>query len=345
MPTRDISEQTGQIVDDSAVISKPVRDALNAIVSWFSTTAGLGISNSDIASDAAIVTTKLKHSNTALDVFLDLEHSITGVHTQRSNGLTNLVIQEGATRESQILIASDYITTYNTSGGQSLAGLDIDGDAETISETILLDDTDDSMDDDGGNAIGSGAATSSTLTILCLRDLTTGGVYTTKFVYYVGASLDSAFYSTDLAGYNTRMSKAYTHARIVGAVYVDAADELEQPRPIGGGSTNDSWIPSPMLMATGTFTGDGAASHAITGVGFKPTFLIVNQGTTSIPTGTSTRFKNVDIIDPWSHFFGAGTATETGIISLDTDGFTVSTDPGVNADGITIYWIAFKGNR
>ena len=339
MPTRDISEQTGQIVDEVALVSKPVRDALNTIISYFSTTAGVGISNSDTASDAAIVTTKLKHSNTALNVFLGLEHSAIGVHTQRSNGLTNLVIQEGATRESQILIAADYITTYNTSGGQSLAGLDIDGAVETISETILLDDTDDSMDATDGSAITS--ATSSTLTILCLRDLTTGGVYTTKFVYYEGASLDSAFYSTDLAGYNTRMSKAYTHARIVGAVYVDADDELEQPRPIGGGSTNNSWIPSPMLMVTGTFTGTGS-SNSITGVGFRADLLIVNNGNT---VDTTTRFKTVDAVGAFSHYFGAGSGSETGITSLDTDGFTVATDNGANKSGDTMAWIAFKVNR
>ncbi len=339
MPTRDISEQTGQIVADSALTSKPVRDALNAIVSWFATTAGLGISNSDIASDAAIVTTKMKHSNTALDVFLGLEHSATGVHTQRGTGLTNLVIQEGATRESQILIAADYITTYNTSGGESLAGLDIDGDTETISETILLDDTDDSMDATDGSAIVS--ATSSTLTILCLRDLTTGGVYTTKFVYYEGISLDSAFYSTDLAGYNTRMSKAYTHARIVGAVYVDADDELEQPRPIGGGSTNNSWIPAPVMMVIGSFTGTGS-SNAITGVGIRPDFVIVDN--TSNPNA-KTRYRTVKHGGAFSSTFSPGVATETGITSLDTDGFTVLSDEGVNQDGSTIQWIAFKVNR
>ncbi len=334
--SRDISEFLGQIVADAGLKAGPVNDALETIAGWFSDGT---IGNADVASDAAIVTTKLKHSNTALNTFLGLEHSATGVHTQRGNGLTNLVIQEGATRASQILIAADYITTYNTSGGQSLAGLDIDGDTETISETILLDDTDDSMDATDGSAIVS--ATASTITILCLRDLTTGGVYTTKFVYYEGASLVSAFYSTDLAGYNTRMSKAYTHARIVGAVYVDADDELEQPRPIGGGSTNDSWIPSPMLMATGSFTGTGS-TNSITGVGFRPTLLITNNGTT---VDTTTRFKTVEQAGAISAYFGAGHASETGITSLDTDGFTVATDRGANESGITIQWIAFKGNR
>ena len=339
MPDRNISEQTGQIVDDTDLIAKPVRDALNAIVAWFATTVDVGISNSDIASNAAIVTTKLKHSNTALDVFLGLEHSLTGVHTQRGNGLTNLVIQEGDPRESHILITADYITTYRTDGDQNLAGLKIDGTTETTSEEIILDDTDDSMDATDGSAIVS--ATSSTLTILCLRDLTTGGVYTTKFVYYEGISLDTTFYSTDLTGYNTRMSKNYTHARIVGAVYVDADDELEQPRPIGGGSTNDSWIPSPMLMATGSFTGTGSA-NSITGVGFRPTLLITNNGTTA---GTTTRFKTVEQAGAISAYFGNGSATETGITSLDTDGFTVATDAGDNESGVLIQWIAFKGNR
>lgn len=339
MPTRDISEETGQIVDDADLISKPVRDALNEIVSWFATTADVGISNSDVASNAGIVTTKLKHSNTDLDTFLENEHSATGVHTQVSQGITDLVIESGGTAASQVLIAATYITTENTSGGKSVAGLDADGDAETVSETILLDDDDDSMDATDGSAISETA--NKTYTILCLRDLTTGGVYTTKFVFYDGTSLDSAFYSTDLAGYNTRMSKAYTHAKIVGAVFNDVNEDLERPRPIGGGSTNDLWKPSPAMMATGSFTGTGS-SNEITGVGFTPSHVMVKNANSL----KSARFRTQDQTGAYSQYYGIDApATETGITSIDYDGFTVLSDESVNESGDTMFWVAFKENR
>lgn len=341
MPERSVSDLTAQIAAGLKYKAAPVAAALTRIAGFFTTAAGLGISNSDVASDAAILTTKLKHLNTALNTFLTKEHSDTGVHTQVSVGITDLVIESGATAASQVLITATYITTHNTGGNKSVAGLDADGDAETISETILLDDSDDSLDATDGSALVEVANT--TYTILCLRDLTTGGVYTTKFVFYDGASLDSTFYSTDLAGYNTRMSMAYTHARIVGAVFNDLNEDLEQPRPIGGGSTNDLWKPGPMMMAAGIFSGTGTSTE-ITGLGFTPDLVIV-KNTISLPgpSGYSAYWRYVLAgAGGWVQAFGAVVGLQEVITSLGYDGFTVGTADQGNEDSQLIFWIAFK---
>ena len=64
-------------------------------------------------------------------------------------------------------------------------------------------------------------------------------------------------------------------------------------------------------MYTGTYSGDGTTSKAITGVGFEPTSISIAQ-----TNGTLAIF---------------GTSAIDGIVSFDADGFTV-TDQGSNAE-------------
>jgi len=337
MPTRDISEYTGQIQNGLDYDAGPVRDALNTIMSYLATTAGVGLSNSDIATDAAIATTKMIHGAVALNTFLAVAHATDGSMTQVSPGVENLVVQSGATETHQTLITADYITVKNTSGSKHMVGIDEDGDAETISETISIADTNDSMDATDGSAITEAAST--TYTLLCLRDII--GTYETKFVYYAGTALDSAFYSTDLAGYNTRMSKAYTHAKLIGKVYNDANKNLEKPCAIGGGSTTNPWHRSPMEMAAGYFSGTGSTNN-ITGVGFTPTFVMVKNSNTDDQAWYRTYQQGATT---YSMAFDASSAVQTAITSIDYDGFTVATHDGANKSGSSIHWLALRTNR
>lgn len=88
---------------------------------------------------------------------------------------------------------------------------------------------------------------------------------------------------------------------------------------IGGAAAKDlTAATSAARMATGTYTGDGNATQAITGLGFQPDFLIIySQDTDShIPMksdqdGTKTQMSS------------APTWGDDHIISLDSDGFTV----------------------
>jgi len=79
----------------------------------------------------------------------------------------------------------------------------------------------------------------------------------------------------------------------------------------------------------GTYTGNGATSLAITGVGFSPKYVRIWERATSDGTGVYVGETNTAIIDDNA----AGGAVVAGttfrdneIISLDTDGFTVDDD-------------------
>ena len=96
-------------------------------------------------------------------------------------------------------------------------------------------------------------------------------------------------------------------------------------------------IPYMAKIATGTYTGDGATSQAITGVGFRPKYvMIVARATTA---GSIGLYETTDtIIDDHASgmtFYHSSTTQhwlETDrIISLDADGFTVD-DAGADAD-------------
>ena len=88
--------------------------------------------------------------------------------------------------------------------------------------------------------------------------------------------------------------------------------------------------PGQALFDVGFYTGDGAASKSITGVGFRPRAVIIH----SLVTGTDS-----PILSFWSgNAFIVGTAAGANrtssdtIITLDGDGFTVGdgSDIGVN---------------
>jgi len=84
-------------------------------------------------------------------------------------------------------------------------------------------------------------------------------------------------------------------------------------------------------MKTGTYTGDGTTSQAITGVGFQPKVLWIFTHPT-VHSGTEQFFIKLD--QDWSTFClyvsSAQQITLDGRINtLDSDGFTVD-DAGVN---------------
>ena len=76
-------------------------------------------------------------------------------------------------------------------------------------------------------------------------------------------------------------------------------------------------------ITTGTYTGDGAATQQIRGVGFQPKFVIVYRQFNAVgdiahksdQDGTMTKYVDFTI--------GQTTYADDHIISLDPDGFTV----------------------
>lgn len=88
-------------------------------------------------------------------------------------------------------------------------------------------------------------------------------------------------------------------------------------------------------IKVGTYTGDGNATQAITGVGFQPDFVIIMPGAAYNVHGktgdmglNSKRFDNA-----WQ---------TNRIVSLDADGFTVGNNDGLNVLDQTNYYVAFK---
>ena len=87
----------------------------------------------------------------------------------------------------------------------------------------------------------------------------------------------------------------------------------------------------------GTYLGDGAASLAITGVGFTP-----SRVDTIDFTGSPYLFiKHVSHGGNDSSNIQAGTTVVNGILSLDADGFTVGNNVGVNTSGQTYGYTAW----
>lgn len=92
-------------------------------------------------------------------------------------------------------------------------------------------------------------------------------------------------------------------------------------------------------MTEDTYTGDGNDERSITGVGFQPDWVIVQRNADAYSsyhkpasTGAST-----DTTCEWLH------ANHTNMIqALETDGFQVGTDAGVNTNGIAYCYMAFN---
>ncbi len=92
----------------------------------------------------------------------------------------------------------------------------------------------------------------------------------------------------------------------------------------------------------GSYTGNGSAGYAITGLGFQPSFIMI-KGTTSADNwfifdsargGSVTLNPNLD----------AAEYADTGVTSFDSDGFTLGSNAGGNRNGDTYIYMAFKEN-
>lgn len=96
------------------------------------------------------------------------------------------------------------------------------------------------------------------------------------------------------------------------------------------------------VFAVGSYAGNGA-SNSITGVGFKPDMVIVKNSATSDAARLLTKDMVTDTVN--SVFMTSTASNATGILTLDTDGFSVGSHASVNGNGNTVQWIALKSGN
>lgn len=113
-----------------------------------------------------------------------------------------------------------------------------------------------------------------------------------------------------------------------------AANQVLEKLMCGVGSVTDAEVLAYALasgfprMKIGTYTGDAAATKAITGVGFKPTFLVIYEKIDAKNLGIKTSKDTTGafaVIEAHTHY------ADDLIISLDADGFTVGDGTGLAA--------------
>ena len=96
----------------------------------------------------------------------------------------------------------------------------------------------------------------------------------------------------------------------------------------------------------GTYSGSGSAGKSVTGLGFKPAFLMIKRTDT---TGNWEVFDNMRNIDNDPVLYWNTTAAESaaaGRFTFDSDGFTLNdTGAGRNASGGTYIYMAFADTR
>lgn len=96
---------------------------------------------------------------------------------------------------------------------------------------------------------------------------------------------------------------------------------------VTGDSSTDT-VTFSTKIANGTFTGDGASTQAITGLGFQPRFIYING---RVDNTFNPFYKNAN--SGTKSFYGAPTVQyeDDYIISFDADGFTVGNGTGGSA--------------
>src|SRR5262249_17933118 len=90
-------------------------------------------------------------------------------------------------------------------------------------------------------------------------------------------------------------------------------------------------------FASGSYTGHGTDSRALTGVGFRPALVLVKGTSTAVGVGRTSTMTG-DATKPLS---GGTALTANQIQSLDSDGFTIGTNASVNTNGTAYQWAAF----
>lgn len=126
-----------------------------------------------------------------------------------------------------------------------------------------------------------------------------------------------------------------------------ATDAVETIKIKNGAVTGVKLLPNVALIKTGTYTGDGNPSQAITGIGFQVKFVKVWRRPDT-DNASALMFESVDgFTGGFSvrHISSGHAEDKDAIVSLDIDGFTVEDNGGAGLDpnksGETYDYVAF----
>jgi hypothetical protein len=106
---------------------------------------------------------------------------------------------------------------------------------------------------------------------------------------------------------------------------------------VNGSGTSYRWVAmkAGCGLRVGSYTGNGSASRAISGVGFQPELVAVMSAENRDPVK---RFAGMTR----SFAFSTGTGLTTAITALDANGFTVGNAAETNSNGTTYHYAAFN---
>jgi len=98
-----------------------------------------------------------------------------------------------------------------------------------------------------------------------------------------------------------------------------------------------AWLDNAGKFVQGTYTGNGADNRSITGVGFKPSFVLVLDST----NGTQMVFVSDDTPIGTAYTFGSVADLTDSIQALESDGFQVGTHATVNTNLAVYLYMAW----
>jgi hypothetical protein len=105
-------------------------------------------------------------------------------------------------------------------------------------------------------------------------------------------------------------------------------------------SAATSFANGALLLASGSYTGNGTDNRAITGLGFHPDLVIVKADAAQVGVARTSTMTG----DAAKPITGTTALAANLIQSLDANGFTVGTQARVNQNGTTYHWTAVRAS-
>lgn len=98
-----------------------------------------------------------------------------------------------------------------------------------------------------------------------------------------------------------------------------------------------------LYCKTGTYTGDGTDDRHITGVGFRPKFVMIKGDTSTASTSGGIAYIDSMTADNSFDMESGGSLTSNRIQSVTSDGFTIGSSSTVNESGKSFYYVCIGG--